>query len=369
GAAGPVNPSSELTGSISGVVFNDFNRNGVRDPDDSGRAGWVVYHDRDNDGVLDGGETTAVTNGAGLFTFASLPPGAYNLKLSVPSGSEWTTPVPPAVTVTAGGSVTGLLFGAYTPPVTPPANQIIDLARTAIITASSQENSTNTAAKAADGISSTRWASAYTDNQWITVDLRAPYTVVTGVRLNWEAAFGRSYKVQTSQDGLVWTDRIVVTSSDGGVDEHTFSSSVSARYVRMLGVSRATRYGYSLYDFNVYGPAGTGNPVPPQDLITGSISGYTFNDSDKDGVLDTGESKAGGKTVFLDANNNSRLDSGERSVVTASDGSYTFTALAAGTHRVRRVFPTGYTYSTPLIDLTLSAGQKVTNAVIGSRTI
>jgi hypothetical protein len=44
-------------------------------------------------------------------------------------------------------------------------------------------------------------------------------------------------------------------NGDGGVDQVNFPAT-TARYVRMLGVRPATEYGYSLYDFQVYGGGG-----------------------------------------------------------------------------------------------------------------
>jgi hypothetical protein len=76
--------------------------------------------------------------------------------------------------------------------------------------------------------------------------------------------------------------------------------------------------------------------------------------------------KTGGKTVFLDSNNNGRLDSGEKSTVTDKNGNFSFTGLAAGTYHVRRVFPSGYTYSTSLVDVVLASGQVFANVAIGS---
>ncbi|MBC7783108.1 MAG: cellulase family glycosylhydrolase [Burkholderiales bacterium] len=98
-----------------------------------------------------------------------------------------------------------------------------------------------------------------------------------------------------------------------------------------------------------------------------SLRGICFNDSDKDGIADPGESKSVGKTVFLDADNDGALDPGEKSVLTDSAGAFAFTGLAAGLQRVRRVFPSGYTYSTQLIDLNVIAGQNVTGLLIGSK--
>jgi hypothetical protein len=105
-------------------------------------------------------------------------------------------------------------------------------------------------------------------------------------------------------------------------------------------------------------------PPPPQN---GTISGFCFNDTDKDGVYDSGEAKTSGKTVFLDTNNNGKLDSGEKSMVTNSSGNFNFTNLAAGTYHVRRVFPAGYTYSTALADIVLASGQTFSNVAIGSK--
>ncbi len=95
---------------------------------------------------------------------------------------------------------------------------------------------------------STRWSSGYTDNEWIAVDLGSVISF-TDVYLNWEAAYGKAYKIQISNDDLSWTDIYSTTTGDGGMDH--ISADESARYVRMLGVQRGTNYGYSLYDFAV----------------------------------------------------------------------------------------------------------------------
>ncbi|MDH2427423.1 penicillin acylase family protein [Sphaerisporangium sp. TRM90804] len=106
------------------------------------------------------------------------------------------------------------------------------------------------ASKAVDGDPSTRWSSAASDNQYIQVDLGAP-TSVARVILRWEAAYGSAYAIQTSTDGSAWTTRHSTTAGNGGVDNVTFAP-VTARYVRMQGTTRATSYGYSLYELEVY---------------------------------------------------------------------------------------------------------------------
>lgn len=126
-------------------------------------------------------------------------------------------------------------------------------------TASSTENaSLGPASCAFDGAPLSRWASGASDSQWISVDLGASRTVGS-VKLRWETAYGKSYKIQTSLDGLAWTDVYTTTTGDGGLDAIAFAPT-QARYVRMYGMQRGTGYGYSLYEFEVYAPARSGTP-------------------------------------------------------------------------------------------------------------
>lgn len=107
-------------------------------------------------------------------------------------------------------------------------------------------------AKAVDGNSTTRWASQATDAQWIYVDLGGTYNI-NKVVLNWEAAYGKAYQIQVSADATNWTQIYATAIGVGG--KETLNVAGSGRYVRMLGITRGTGYGYSLYDFEVYGTA------------------------------------------------------------------------------------------------------------------
>jgi hypothetical protein len=105
---------------------------------------------------------------------------------------------------------------------------------------------------AVDGNATTRWSSAFSDPQWIRVDL-GQTSSVSRVRLVWEAAYGSAYQIQTSPDGNAWTTIRTVTGGDGGVDDLTGLSG-SGRYVRVYATTRATAWGYSLFYFVVYSP-------------------------------------------------------------------------------------------------------------------
>lgn len=103
---------------------------------------------------------------------------------------------------------------------------------------------------AVDGNTGSRWASLWNDAEWLSVDLGSQKEI-RKVALNWEAAYGKSYRIQVSNDGTVWNTVATVTNGDGGADEVTFGM-VDARYVRVEGIARGTGYGYSIYEFGVY---------------------------------------------------------------------------------------------------------------------
>ncbi|MFI7281406.1 penicillin acylase family protein [Micromonospora chersina] len=131
-------------------------------------------------------------------------------------------------------------------------DDVTNLAQGRPATASSTQFLTSyTPDKAVDGSLGSRWASSYNDNQWIRVDLGAARTVGRVV-LRWESAYGSAYRIEVSADGGTWQPVFSTTAGDGGTDNVTLAP-VSARYVRVYGVKRATSYGFSLYEFEVYG--------------------------------------------------------------------------------------------------------------------
>ncbi|WP_058302784.1 S-layer homology domain-containing protein [Gorillibacterium timonense] len=137
-------------------------------------------------------------------------------------------------------------------------------------TASVSSNDGFTASNAVDGNDSTRWASKGTDSEWISVDLGGTYTI-DRVRLKWEAAYGKMYKIQVSDDAATWKDVYTVENGNGGIDDLSFDP-VQAKYVRMLGTKRGTNYGYSLYEFEVYGPQAVA-PSAPSGLTASADNG------------------------------------------------------------------------------------------------
>ncbi|MWC26895.1 carbohydrate binding domain-containing protein [Paenibacillus sp. MMS18-CY102] len=112
------------------------------------------------------------------------------------------------------------------------------------------------AGNAIDGNSATRWETGASDPQWISIDLGTIHQL-DSVLLNWEGAFGKSYKIQVStvadpQQDSDWTDVFTETNGNGGLDPISLGG-VEGRHIRMYGLTRGTPYGYSLWEFEVYG--------------------------------------------------------------------------------------------------------------------
>lgn len=127
------------------------------------------------------------------------------------------------------------------------------------VTASSQENGGTPASAAVDGDNATRWSSQFADPQWIQVDLGAT-AQLSQVVLRWETAYAKAYRIELSTDGTGWSTAYSTTTATGGVGTHTITG--TARYVRVYGTQRATEWGYSLYEFQVFGTSGGGPTLP-----------------------------------------------------------------------------------------------------------
>ncbi|MEV6951156.1 family 20 glycosylhydrolase [Streptomyces sp. NPDC051183] len=150
-------------------------------------------------------------------------------------------------------------YAAFTPiaaaighnPAWPGLSQPGNLALGRPTTASSTETANFPAASATDGDPGTRWSSAYSDPQWLQVDLGSVQSV-NRVVLRWEAAYGKAFQIQLSDDATTWRTVHSATAGTGGVQDLTGLTG-SGRFIRVYGTQRGTSYGYSLYEFEVYG--------------------------------------------------------------------------------------------------------------------
>ncbi|MBN1384546.1 MAG: glycoside hydrolase family 9 protein [Elusimicrobia bacterium] len=107
----------------------------------------------------------------------------------------------------------------------------------------------------------TRWSSRYTDTQWIVFDLgkKESFNMVTII---WEAAYGKEYNLQISDNNRDW-ETVYKKRNGDGEEDTVILGNQKARYIRVYGIKRATVYGYSVYEFKVYLKVDSKIPPPP----------------------------------------------------------------------------------------------------------
>ncbi|MFC5401404.1 S-layer homology domain-containing protein [Cohnella soli] len=135
---------------------------------------------------------------------------------------------------------------------------------------SQPESSSFTADKAVDGRGDTRWSSDWVDDTWFMVDLGEVKNIDT-VSISWQTAYGSKYRIFVSENKVDWTNVVKDNGGDiigkSGRVVTTFPST-PARYVKFVGVTRATMFGYSFEEFEVYGEQyKLGNVRPIIDLL------------------------------------------------------------------------------------------------------
>lgn len=119
-------PTVAASGSISGRVFDDTNRNDAWNAGEPASPGWRIYIDRNNNGVLDAGEVSTVTNASGAYQFTGLAAGRYLIKIAPRTGWRQTFPTMnwgTWVTLTPGQIVSNINFGE-SPAASPPVQQL-----------------------------------------------------------------------------------------------------------------------------------------------------------------------------------------------------------------------------------------------------
>lgn len=123
--------------------------------------------------------------------------------------------------------------------------------------ASSRQDSRFPASAAIDGDSATRWSSAFSDPQWIYVDLGASRHI-SRVELAWETAYAEDYRIEVSNNlDDLWRAVATRTGYSGGTDS-VEGLSADARYVRMYSTARGTSWGNSLWELRVFGDPDAG---------------------------------------------------------------------------------------------------------------
>ena len=264
-------------------------------------------------------QLSAIVSGSAPYTYqwSYTPAGGSTIALG--GGTQLSNTITytiPAVSAATAGSYAVTVNNAAQASVTSNAAQItlappgVNLALNAVATSSSSQNACNDgttkppfsganclgAENAVDGNLTTRWGSATAgapptppvagvDPSWLQIDLGSVQSFNTMI-INWENAYATQYQIQyTSADpstNPTWNVAYANNNGVGGTETLNFST-VSARYIRLNAIQRATQYGYSVYEFQVYNVTQCGGPnerytvnTAKPNLLLDNLTGLTW---------------------------------------------------------------------------------------------
>lgn len=112
-----------------------------------------------------------------------------------------------------------------------------------------------------------------------------------------------------------------------------------------------------------------------QKPVPGAISGYKFNDYNKNGVRDSGEPGIAGTVIYVDLNNDGKIAIGEPAAVTDQYGFYRILTIDPGVYVLREVYAPGFqqTYPDPAgpdggarVGVVVNAGVTTTDQNFGN---
>ena len=350
-------------GSIEGVKWNDLDEDGVRDNNEPGLEGWTIYLDANNNGELDSGEQSTVTDANGEYSFANLLPGPYTVAEVQQAGWFQTYPA-----VGSGGSVLD------------ESNDTID---TAISSALIPGNSATFSDAGSIGDNSN--VSSTSDVDFIELQLGAGDVVTIDIDARVLGSSLDSVLRLFDSNGteVAVSDDDEAPGESSSLDSYIdFTATVSDTYY--VGVSSFNNFSYDPFVEGSSSGGSTGDyeieialngAVPGTHAVQldagevatdidfgnaefglGEIHGINWNDLDEDGIRDANEPGLEGWTIYLDDNNNGEFDSGEQSTVTNANGEYSFTDLAPGTYTIGEVLQPNWQQTYPF---NISSGSVV----------
>lgn len=306
-----------LTGTISGIKFNDLNGNGVRDAGEPGLPGVTITRTGSiNDPA--GTPLTVVTDAGGAFTF-TVPFGTYTLSETVPAGFAQTAPPPPGTIVSTihfgQRTVSGLLFGNR--PLTAAIGGL-------------KFNDLN-----GNGVR----------------DAGEPG--LSGVTIRVTDAAGGVRTINTDATGA-----FSFTGLAAGT--YVVSEVVPAGFVQTAPAAPGT------FTQTVTAGQTVTNLLFGNRAAVGVVSGTKFNDLNGNGVRDSGEPGLAGVTIRL-----TDPAGVVRTTTTDASGAFSFADVAPGNYVLSEVVPGGFVQTAPAapgtIAITLAASGNSTGHLFGNR--
>jgi len=424
---GDIIPPPPSLGSISGVKYNDFNRDGLRDPAEPGLPGFTIYIDQNNNGLLDPGELTDVSAEDGSFGFINLPLNAtYTIREVPQPGFVQTTPDPISVSLspeqpnfsdvlfgnaTIGpgtGEISGVLFEDlningvrdFNEPVIPGGEVFLDQNRNGILDEGEIISVTDQFGFYSfigitpglfnvDVIRNLDEARTTPNPVIIFTGTEEIPSVVVDIGLITPGGTG-------NVQGVKYLDanaNRMLDPDEPGIPNFTIYADLNSNnildvdepfditdtngvyFLPNLPATRLTiREAEQQLGFNLVPPQSQTVDVRSGETLLGvnfgnaeinTIAGVVFIDNNSNGVIEPGDIGLSNSTVYLDLNENGIFDPDEPFRVTSDRGQYNFNTLPPDTYVVRVVPQPGFTQTTPDPVIVVTSGEDANFINIG----
>ena len=420
----PVEPLEprRLLATVTGVVFNDLNGNGIGELGEPSVAGVPVYVDLDNDAQLTPGEPTATSTTSG-YRVEGVPIGTHFVRIVAGPGAFVTTTPSGAYSVTIftdshvafagdfgryvyptfdgqvyhdfngdgrrGADEFGLpgwrafgdrnnngAFDPEEPSTLTDVEGVFHLAfdpgprhfTVRLITPEGWAIPVTSNARLIDAASGNRFTFTFAQYNQTRIRGRLLFDTAADRNLTNEPPLGaRQVYVDVNDDGILQPgEPTTTTDADGNYGFAVPPGAWVVRPVKLPGdVVTEPPYGGILVVTVAGGPYEA--LAPPLGINRtgprGGLYGYAFDDRNRNAAFDVGEAPAPGRVIYIDANGNSQLDAAEQSVTSDSSGFWGFPEKAAGTYVLRQVVPAGWTETVPAEGARVAAIVNATHVV------
>ncbi|MEP6524632.1 SpaA isopeptide-forming pilin-related protein [Microcoleus vaginatus DQ-U2] len=288
---------------IQGTKFRDNNLNGIRDAGEPPISNVQIFIDTNNNGTVEPGEPSTLTNATGNFVFPGLLPGTYTVREIPPPNLNPTTPNP--VVVNLAGTNATVLFGNG--PI-PPGGQIIGCKFLDVDNDGFRDGSEPSMQNVRIYIDANNNGQLDTGEPTTLTDTNGEYRF-TGLQAG-------LYRIREERANGPGTEPL----------ERDFPQSTPPGNISLLDIN--------LGQGEIWACAQVGN-TPLYEIPI-----FKFRDDNANGIQDSGEVPLEGIPFIIDVNRNGRTDAGEPRLLTGPDGRATFRDLKAGSYSVLETFET-----------------------------
>lgn len=288
---------------IQGTKFRDNNLNGIRDAGEPPISNVQIFIDTNNNGTVEPGEPSTLTNATGNFVFPGLLPGTYTVREIPPPNLNPTTPNP--VVVNLAGTNATVLFGNG--PI-PPGGQIIGCKFLDVDNDGFRDGSEPSMQNVRIYIDANNNGQLDTGEPTTLTDTNGEYRF-TGLQAG-------LYRIREERANGPGTEPL----------ERDFPQSTPPGNISLLDIN--------LSQGEIWACAQVGN-TPLYEIPI-----FKFRDDNANGIQDSGEVPLEGIPFIIDVNRNGKTDAGEPRLLTGPDGRATFRNLKAGSYSVLETFET-----------------------------